>query len=230
MCTSVPSGEGGKWLGKRGWSIGNLTPNLEMRVVDAEYGEDVGWDEREGVSMAGELWVRGPNVCMGYYKNEAATGTGFAVDKVGKRWFRTGDIGTIDGDGFVRIVDRMKEMIKYKGSQVIPSELEAKLLEHHAVVDACVVGMYMPSMATELPVGFVVLSRDAVSKQSKDAAAKEVRLWVEGRVAGHKKLRGGVWVVDSIAKSPSGKILRRQMKAEWEKRVRKVVEGSSPSL
>lgn len=68
-CTSVPSGEGGKWLGKREWSVGNLTPNLEMRVVDPDTGEDVGWDERRGLSKDGELWVRGPNVCNGYYMN-----------------------------------------------------------------------------------------------------------------------------------------------------------------
>ena len=161
----------------------------------------------------------------GYYKNEEATQSGFATDEEGKRWFKTGDIGTIDSDGFVRIVDRIKEMIKCKGFQVIPSEIENKLLEHPDVVDACVVGMYMASLATELPVGFVVLSQDATTKRSRDDVAKEVRLWLEGRVAAHKKLRGGVWVVDSIAKSPSGKILRRQMKAEWEDRVRKIVEG-----
>ena len=65
VCTAVPSGEGGRWLSKRGWSVGNLTPNLELRVVDAESGEDSNWDGRHGASMAGELWVRGPNVCLG---------------------------------------------------------------------------------------------------------------------------------------------------------------------
>lgn len=124
----------------------------------------------------------------------------------------------------------MKEMVKYKGFQVIPSELESKLLEHPDVVDACVVGIYMESMATELPVGFIVLRHDATSKRSRDDAAKEVRLWLEGRVAGHKKLRGGVWLVDVIPKSPSGKILRRHIKVEWERRVKDTVEGAGSKL
>ena len=230
VCASVPAGEGGKWLSKRGWSVGNLTPNLELRVVDPDSGEDVEWNKQENESMSGELWIRGPNVCAGYFKNEDATKSGFAIDEEGRRWFRTGDIGTIDADGFVKIVDRMKEMIKYKGFQVIPSELEGKLLEHPDVADACVFGVYVGSLATEMPVGFVVLRPDAVSKRSREEVAAEVKAWLEGRIAGHKNLRGGLIAIDVIPKSPSGKILRRQLKGEWEKKVKEAVEGTGSKL
>ena len=222
VCTTLPMGEGnGRWLSKRNGTVGNLTPSMEARIVDAESMEDV----KEG--EAGEIWVRGPNVCLGYYNNAEATRNGFAEDESG-RWFRTGDVGTIDGDGFVTLLDRMKEMIKYKGFQVIPSELEAKLLQHGSVVDACVVGVNVVSMATEVPVGFVVLKEKG--ERERKEKGKEVKAWLEAKIAGHKKLRGGLWVVDSVPKSPSGKILRRQLKAEWEKRVRESLEGAGTKL
>jgi acyl-CoA synthetase (AMP-forming)/AMP-acid ligase II len=208
-------------------SVGSLVPNCEVRVVDPETMVDVPQKE-DGGSMSGEFWVRGPNICIGYYRNDEATKNGFHVDEEGKRWFRTGDIGTVDKDGYVWIVDRMKEMIKYKGFQVIPAEMEAKLLEHPDVVDACVFGVYIAQMATEVPVGFVVL-RPQAAKRSKEVAA-EVKVWLEARVAGHKKLRGGLYAVEGVPKSPSGKILRRQLKAEWEHTIKQVVEGASARL
>ncbi|CAI4212056.1 unnamed protein product [Parascedosporium putredinis] len=166
-------------------TVGCVGPNMEIRLVDNDTGEDVtDWAQQ------GEVWVRGPNVVIGYYGNEEATKESFHVDEEGRRWFKTGDIATIDADGFVVIRDRIKEMIKYKGLQVIPSELEGKLLQHPT-------------------------SRTAASPRS-DATPKSVvdgiHAWLNERVANHKKLRGGIRVVDAIPKSPSGKILRRVLK------------------
>lgn len=98
-------------------TVGNITPNMEYRVVDPETLQDTG-TQADGSAEPGELWCRGPNVTIGYYRNEEATKSGHCTDEEGRFWFRTGDIGTIDRDGFVIIVDRIKEMIKYKGLQV----------------------------------------------------------------------------------------------------------------
>ena len=227
LLSTVPTGEEGKWLVKRMGSVGNLSPNLEMRVVDPESGIDIGWDAREGRSMAGELWIRGPNVCAGYYKNDEASKDGFSIDDHGNRWFRTGDIGTVDRDGFVTIVDRMKEMIKHLGFEVIPAELEGKLLEHQAVADACVFGVYVENLATEVPVGFIVLNQTVVGDRSREDVIAEVKVWLEDKTAGYKKLRGGLFEVESVPKSASGKILRRQLKVKWEKKVKELLAASS---
>lgn len=191
-------------------TVGNITPNMEFRIVDPETMQDVDTDA-DGTSQQGELWCRGPNVTIGYYRNKEATENGFARDENGTLWFRTGDIGTIDKDGFLSIVDRIKELIKYKGLQVIPSELEGKLLEHPDVGDACVVGHWVEEQATELPVGFIVVKESAKAKGDK-AVVDGVNQWLNARIANHKKLRGGLYIVDAIPKSPSGKILRRQLK------------------
>ncbi|KIW84184.1 hypothetical protein Z517_03433 [Fonsecaea pedrosoi CBS 271.37] len=190
-------------------TVGAITPNMEYRVVDPETMQDTGY-EPDGSAVPGELWCRGPNVTKGYYRNEEATKNGFATDEEGRLWFRTGDIGTIDKDGFLTIVDRIKEMFKYKGLQVIPSELEGKLLEHPDVEDACVVPQWIEEQATDVPVGFVVLSQKAKAR-GETAAVADIDKWLNARIANHKKLRGGIRVVDAIPKSPSGKILRREL-------------------
>lgn len=105
------------------------------------------------------------------------------------------------------------ELIKYKGFQVAPAELEALLLEHPLVADSAVIGIYDESEATELPVAFITLSADS-NKGNSDELAKQVRQWVDSRVSNHKKLRGGVRVRSEIPKSPSGKILRRVLRDE----------------
>lgn len=190
-------------------TVGDITPNMEFRVVDTETMKDTATNAN-GSAEAGELWCRGPNVTKGYYRNDEATKNGFATDEDGTRWFRTGDIATIDNEGFLTIVDRMKEMFKYKGLQVIPSELEGKLLEHPDVEDACVVPQWFEDLATDLPVGFVVLNEKAKSKGEK-AAAEGINEWLNSRIANHKKLRGGLFAIPAIPKSPSGKILRREV-------------------
>jgi len=117
----------------------------------------------------------------------------------------------------LRVVDRVKELIKYKGFQVPPAELEALLLQHPKVVDAGVVGVYDNSQATELPRAYIAVA-PAVSAELADVQAKleveaEVAAWVAERVAQHKRLRGGVCIIDAVPKSPSGKILRKDLRA-----------------
>ncbi len=175
-------------------SIGPPVPNTEVRVVDLETGDDVERGER------GEIWIRGPQVMRGYLDRPDATARMLSDDG----WLRTGDVGYVDEDDYFFIVDRVKELIKYKGFQVAPAELEAVLLEHDAVADAAVVGS-PDEEAGEVPKAFVVL-RDEVEPS-------ELMAWVEGRVAPYKKIRR-LEVRDEIPKSASGKILRRVLVEE----------------
>ena len=177
-------------------SIGCLIGNAEARVVSTETGADVGAGER------GEIWVRGPFVMKGYLENPEAT----ALTIDGDGWLHTGDVGHIDGDGDFWIVDRVKELIKYKGLQVAPAELEAVLLQHPAVAD-CAVYPRTDAEAGEIPKAAVVLKRDA------SATADELMQFVQARVSPHKRVRA-LRFVDAIPKSPSGKILRRVLIAQ----------------
>ena len=173
-------------------SIGVPVPNTECRVVDVLTGEDVPPGE------VGEIWVRGPQVMTGYRNNPEATA--HTVDADG--WLRTGDIGRVDDDGAFWIVDRLKELIKYKGYQVAPAELEAVLLTHPAISDAAVIGV-PDEEAGEVPKAFVVAG-GAVTPE-------EVSAYVAERVAPYKRVRA-VELLDEIPKSPSGKILRRLLR------------------
>jgi acyl-CoA synthetase (AMP-forming)/AMP-acid ligase II len=170
-------------------SIGPPVPNTECRIVDVASGEDVPDGER------GELLIRGPQVMKGYLNNPQATA--LAIDPDG--WLHTGDIATVDEHGAVRIVDRVKELIKYKGYQVAPAELEALLLSHPAIADAAVIGI-PDEQAGEVPKAFVV--------PSATLTPEEVTAFVAERVAPYKKVRA-VELIDEIPKAPSGKILRR---------------------
>jgi acyl-CoA synthetase (AMP-forming)/AMP-acid ligase II len=146
----------------------------------------------------GEIWLRGPQVMKGYFKRPDETRD--TLDDEG--WLHTGDIGHADDDGDFFIVDRLKELIKYKGMQVPPAELEAVLLSHPSVADAAVVGLKDPD-ACEIPRAFVVLKAPAT--------ADELMEYVAQRVAPFKKVRR-VDFIDAIPKSPSGKILRRLLR------------------
>jgi acyl-CoA synthetase (AMP-forming)/AMP-acid ligase II len=170
-------------------SVGVPLPNTEMRVVDPATGADVSRGE------SGELLVRGPQVMKGYLNAPEATAA--MLDPDG--WLHTGDLGLIDEQGYVFIVDRVKELIKYKGLQVAPAELEAVLLSHPKVADAAVV-RFPDEEAGEVPKAFVV-ARDPVDPG-------ELMAYVAERVAPHKKVRQ-VEFVDEIPKAASGKILRR---------------------
>ncbi|KAL2839638.1 hypothetical protein BJY01DRAFT_257672 [Aspergillus pseudoustus] len=209
MATGIPNDR----MEKRGAGVGCIVRNMEFRFVDPVTMRDVGLDtgKGDGVSLPGEIWCRGPNVTPGYYNNAEATKGAFHVDNDGISWFRTGDVGIIDAEGYVTIQDRIKEMIKYKGLQVIPSELEGKLIDHPDVADAAVIGVWVDEQATELPTAFVTL-RNGVDEKDVGSVIKGIQTWLNDRVANHKRLRGGVHVVESIPKSPSGKILRRELK------------------
>jgi acyl-CoA synthetase (AMP-forming)/AMP-acid ligase II len=175
--------------GPRPGSVGVPLANTEMRVVDPATGADVSRGE------TGELLVRGPQVMKGYLNAPEATAA--MLDPEG--WLHTGDLGTIDEQAYVFIVDRVKELIKYKGLQVAPAELEAVLLSHPAVTDAAVV-RFPDEEAGEVPKAFVVAATPV------DPA--ELMAFVAERVAPHKKVRQ-VEFVDEIPKAASGKILRR---------------------
>jgi acyl-CoA synthetase (AMP-forming)/AMP-acid ligase II len=170
-------------------SIGACIPNTECIVVEIETGAEL------GANQPGELWVRGPQVMKGYLNRPEATAQTITPDG----WLRTGDIGYADEDGDFYLIDRLKELIKYKAYQVAPAELEAVLLSHPMVADAAVI----PSPdeeAGEVPKAFVVLRGEA--------SCEELMAFVAARVAPYKKVRR-VEFVGEIPKSPSGKILRR---------------------
>ncbi len=170
-------------------SGGTLVPNTECLVVDPDSGE--GLDR----GQQGEVWVRGPLIMKGYLGRPEATAE--TIDADG--WLHTGDVGYVDDDGDIFIVDRVKELIKYKGLQVAPAELEGILLSHPAVADAAVI----PSPdeeAGEVPKAFVVLK----TPTSPD----DIMAFVAARVAPHKRIRK-LQVTDAIPRSASGKILRR---------------------
>ena len=175
-------------------SVGVTAPNTETMIVDPATMESL------GIDADGEVWVRGPQRMAGYLNNPSATaGT---IDDDG--WLHTGDIGHIDADGHLFVVDRLKELIKYKGFQVPPAELEALLLTHPAVADAAVVGL-PDEEAGEIPVGYVVL------KEGHTATEADLREFVAGQVAHYKQLRR-IQIIDAVPKSASGKILRRVLR------------------
>lgn len=122
---------------------------------------------------------------------------------------------TRDENGNFWVTDRLKEMIKYKGLQIAPSELEDLLVQHPAVIDAAVCSIYSTSEATEVPLAYVSLGQELAASSSSDidGVLKEVQGWIDGRVAGYKKLRGGVWHLQQLPKNASGKILRRELPA-----------------
>ncbi|MGZ4148152.1 MAG: AMP-binding protein [Actinomycetota bacterium] len=172
-------------------SSGPILPNTEIRVANLQTQEDCGADED------GEIWIRGPQVMKGYLDDPEAN----AYTLAGDGWLRTGDIGHVDADGYLYVVDRLKELIKYRGFQVPPAELEALLVQHPAVADAAVI----PSpddVAGEVPKAFVVRRADATVTEG------ELLSWVSDRVPSYKKVRR-VEFIDEIPRSLSGKILRR---------------------
>jgi acyl-CoA synthetase (AMP-forming)/AMP-acid ligase II len=172
-------------------SIGPPIPSTECKVVDLLKGTDLGPGED------GEVWIRGPQVMRGYLGDEEATRNTLDADG----WLHTGDIGHADEDGWFYLVDRLKELIKYKGFQVAPAELEAVLLEHPQVADAAVVAS-PDEEAGEVPKAFVVAAEDA------SVDVEELKGFVAARVASYKQLRR-VELIDAIPKSASGKVLRR---------------------
>lgn len=181
-------------------SIGTMLPNLVCKLVDIETGEEIEDADQNGVTRPGELWVKGPNVMLGYLNRPTATSE--TIDAEG--FLHTGDVATYHKDGYFTIVDRLKELIKYKGYQIAPAELEALLLSHPRVLDAAVIGV-LDDDRQEIPKAFVVRASES------DLSADEVMSFVASNVAPHKKIRR-VEFVDLIPKSPSGKILRKDLR------------------
>ncbi|KAI2469548.1 AMP-binding enzyme [Annulohypoxylon bovei var. microspora] len=182
---------------------GKLLPNIEACLKKEGSADDV----PEG--QPGELWLRGPNFTRAYAFNEEANGKAFPMEG----WYNTGDVCTIDAEGRVSVVGRTKDLIKYKGFQVSPSELETHINAHPNVVEGGVGGVWDESQLTELPAAWVVLKEKFKTAEEKKMALREVHGAVDGLVSGYKKLRGGVWEVKTFPKNPTGKILRRQLVA-----------------
>jgi acyl-CoA synthetase (AMP-forming)/AMP-acid ligase II len=177
-------------------SVGTAAPNTECKLVDPATGAEL------DANQEGEVCIRGPQNMKGYLNNPEATAQ--TIDADG--WLHTGDIGYADEDGHFFIVDRVKELIKYKGFQVAPAELEAIILTHPAVADTAVIPC-RDDEAGEIPKAFVVLKGEA--------SGDEIMDFVAARVAPHKKIRE-VEFIDQIPKSLSGKILRRVL-VEFER-------------
>jgi acyl-CoA synthetase (AMP-forming)/AMP-acid ligase II len=175
-----------------------MFPNMKAKYMSPD-GKELGPGE------TGELWLAGPNVFKGYWKNEAATRDAITPDE----YFKTGDVGYQDRDHNFYITDRVKELIKYKGFQVAPAELEGKLMDHPGINDVAVIGVTDEEQHTEVPRAYVV---PAHADKTGEQDAAQIVEWLSARVAHHKKLRGGVRFIDEIPKSAAGKILRRVLK------------------
>jgi acyl-CoA synthetase (AMP-forming)/AMP-acid ligase II len=175
-------------------SAGCVVPNTEVKITDVVTGADV----EQG--QEGELLIRGPQIMKGYLNRPEETAA--CLDREG--WYHTGDVGFVDRDGYFFIVDRTKELIKYKGLQVAPAELEGLLVTHPAVLDVAVVRK-ADEEAGEIPKAYVVLKPDDASRAT---SAATIMAWVAERVAPHKRIRD-LEFIDQIPKSASGKILRR---------------------
>jgi len=160
-----------------------------------------------GPGQVGELWMSGPNVFKGYWKNVEATKNAITPDG----YFKTGDIGFQDEKHNFYITDRVKELIKYKGFQVPPAELEGKLMESELVDDVAVIGVNDEQQHTEVPRAYIVASQ-AKRATAGEQEARAIIAWMDKKVSNHKRLRGGIVFVDEVPKSASGKILRRLLK------------------
>ncbi|XP_019188835.1 PREDICTED: 4-coumarate--CoA ligase 2 [Ipomoea nil] len=176
-------------------ACGTVVRNAEMKIVNPDTGSSLPRNK------SGEICIRGDQIMKGYLNDPEATER--TIDKEG--WLHTGDIGYIDDDEELFIVDRLKELIKYKGYQVAPAELEALLLNHPNISDAAVVPM-KDEQAGEVPVAFVVKSKGSVITED------DIKAFVSKQVIFYKRIKR-VFFVDAVPKSPSGKILRKELRA-----------------
>ena len=184
-------------------AVGKIMPSIECLLRREATTEDA----PEG--GPGELYIRGPNLAQGYVSVEKNSASPLA-DENG--FYNTGDVCTISKDGFVSIVGRTKELIKFKGFQVSPMEMEALVQEHALVADAGVAAVWEEEQLTELPAAYVVL-KDATAKPAeKERQLRKINKDIDSLVSGYKKLRGGVWEVDILPRNPQTKFLRKQFK------------------
>jgi acyl-CoA synthetase (AMP-forming)/AMP-acid ligase II len=187
-------------MAKKG-TVGFAMQNTDFKIVDVESGDTL------GVGQNGEVFIRGPQVMKGYFKNDKATRE--SIDAEG--WFHTGDLGHYDEEQQLVIEDRIKELIKVKAFQVAPAELEALLLRHEAVEDAAVIGRYIDERVGELPTAFVVL------RPHQTVTQEQLQQFIAGYVSEYKRLTGGIIFCKEIPKAASGKILRRVLREELKK-------------
>lgn len=179
-------------------SSGPAMPRVEVKFID-EQGNQI----QEG---EGELCLRGPTIFPGYHNNAKATAESITPDG----WFGSGDIGHQDKEGNLYITDRLKDLIKFKGFQIAPAEIEGVLHEHPLVHDAAVVGVFIQKIASEVPVAYIVLEKTI---HTSDQVAEELLTFVARKLAPHKRLRGGIIPIDEIPKGPSGKVLKRILRS-----------------
>ncbi|EMF10052.1 acetyl-CoA synthetase-like protein [Sphaerulina musiva SO2202] len=189
------------WKSSMG-SVGAMLPNMTAKYMSPE-------EKEVPQGEVGELWLKGPNIFKGYLNNVEGTKNAMSEDG----YFKTGDVGYQDENGNFFITDRVKELIKYKGFQVPPAELEGYLVSHEKIDDVAVLGVHKEELATEVPLAYVVLKQGIDASPSVE---KEIVEWLNAKVASHKKLRGGVKFTEEIPKSVSGKILRRMLKVKHQ--------------
>ncbi|XP_023935914.2 uncharacterized protein LOC112044328 [Bicyclus anynana] len=189
--------------GQKQGSCGIPAPGMKIKVLDIDNGKKL------GPNQEGELWIKSPLRMKGYMGDRAASDALFDAEG----YVQTGDIGYYDSDGFFYIVDRLKELIKYKGFQVAPAELEALVLQLAGVAECGVVGR-SDELAGELPVAFVV------PQPGRSLTAQQIQDYVASKVSPAKHLRGGVIFVDEIPKNPSGKILRKELRKMLDDKVK----------
>jgi len=180
-------------------ACGTVVRNAELKIVDPDTGKSLGRNQ------PGEICIRGQQIMKGYLNNPEATKNSIDADG----WLHTGDVGFVDDDDEIFIVDRLKEIIKYKGLQVAPAELEALLITHPSIVDAAVVGKQVEPEIGEIPVAFVAKAEG--SELSED----DVKRFVAKEVIYYKKVREVIFV-DKIPKAPSGKILRKELRKQLQ--------------
>ncbi|KAF9874249.1 AMP-binding enzyme [Colletotrichum karsti] len=183
-------------------STGRLLPGIEAALKKEGTADDA------ALGGPGELWLRGPNITRGYAFNRKANAEAFPQEG----WYNTGDVCRFDDQGRLFIVGRTKDLIKYKGFQVSPSELEQIINSHPLVRESGVGALWDESQLTEVPTAWVVLKDgDMMRKEETRRRLKDIQRVVDGQVSGYKKLRGGVWAVERLPRNPTGKILRREL-------------------
>jgi 4-coumarate--CoA ligase len=183
-------------------SVGKPAAGVHIRIVDDKFAD-------VPLGTVGECLVKSPTVFLEYRSNAMETAEAFRDG-----WLKTGDVVRCDAEGFLWLEGRKKELIKYKGNQVAPAELEAILLEHPAVIDAGVCSK-IDSRGNEVPTGFITLA-DEVEEGDREKVIKQIKAFVEERVAPYKKLRGGLFSLNTLPKGNTGKLLRRQLLSAYQ--------------
>jgi acyl-CoA synthetase (AMP-forming)/AMP-acid ligase II len=193
-------------------SQGTLLSDTFHKIIDLETGKEL--PER---GQVGELVIKGPQVMKGYWKRPEATKEAFWIDpETGEKWLRTGDMAYIDEEEYEHLMDRIKEMIKYKGWSIAPAELEDLLFKNPHVFDAAVIGKPSKELDIgQIPKAFIILKPESKGKVTE----QEIMNWVAERISAYKKIRE-VEFTDSIPKSGSGKILHRELVQMEKKRLK----------